>query len=75
MLFQDLAAFGERVMILQTELDASIVFGRDCSIGDAWEAIDKFVRRLTILENEAQDLIELQDLLETSVVNFSILPQ
>ena len=33
------------------------------------------MHRLDVLENEAQDLIELQELLEASVVNFSLLPQ
>ena len=67
--------FGERVMMLHTELDKSDVYSRDCSIGDSWVMIDNFVHRLDALENEAQDLIELQELLEASVVNFSLLPQ
>ena len=72
---QDLATFGERVNQLHTELEASEVYSRDCSLGESWVIIDNFVKRLEVLENEAQDLIELQDLLETSVVNFSLLPQ
>ena len=72
---QDLATFGERVLQLHDELDRSEVYGRECSLGDSWVIIDSFVGCLDVLENEAQDLIELQDLLETSVVNFSILPQ
>lgn len=72
---QDLATFGERVLTLQEQLESSDIYGRDCAISDAWTSIDGFVRRLDVLENEAQDLIELQELLETSVVNFSILPQ
>lgn len=72
---QDLEAFGERVMSLAKELENSDVYNRDCNISDAWVIIDGFSKRLTILENEAQDLIELQGLLEASVVNFEILPQ
>ncbi|XP_056010102.1 uncharacterized protein LOC125667097 [Ostrea edulis] len=72
---QDLEAFGERVMHLAKELENSDVYNRDCNISDAWVIIDGFSKRLTILENEAQDLIELQGLLEASVVNFEILPQ
>ncbi|XP_064650622.1 uncharacterized protein LOC135502065 isoform X3 [Lineus longissimus] len=72
---QDLASFGERVIALHHELDSSDVYCRDCSIDDAWEIIQAFMKRLVALEGEAQDLIELQELLEASVVNFSILPQ
>ena len=72
---QDLEAFGERVMSLAKELENSDVYNRDCNISDAWVIIDGFSKRLTVLENEAQDLIELQGLLEASVVNFEILPQ
>ncbi|KAL3885754.1 hypothetical protein ACJMK2_025795 [Sinanodonta woodiana] len=72
---QDLEAFGRLVVKLNQELESSNIYNRDCVIGDAWVVIDNFSSRLTILENEAQDLIELQELLEASVVNFSILPQ
>ena len=73
--FQDLEAFGSRVSALHKELDNSDVYSRDCSVADSWVIIENFVHRLDILENEAQDLIELQELLEASVVNFSLLPQ
>ena len=72
---QDLATFGERVSSLQRDLASSEVYGRGCSLREAWVCLDSLVRRLEVLENEAQDLIELQELLETNVVNFSILPQ
>ena len=72
---QDLAAFGEHVLTLQVEMKHSDVYSRKCSIGDSWVTINHFVQRLDVLEKEAQDLIQLQELLETSVVNFSILPQ
>jgi hypothetical protein len=70
-----LAAFGELVIALHRELDDSDVYCRDCSIDEAWDIIEAFMKRLVTLEEEAQDLIELQELLEASVVNFSILPQ
>ena len=59
---------------LNKELEQSDIYNRECSISDAWVTIDNFSRRLTVLENEAQDLIELQELLEASVVNFDLLP-
>ncbi|XP_053409232.1 uncharacterized protein LOC123561373 isoform X4 [Mercenaria mercenaria] len=71
---QDLEAFGRRVNSLSKELENSDIYNRECEIGDAWDSIDSFSKRLTILENEAQDLIELQELLEASVVNFNVLP-
>ena len=69
-----MATFGERVVAINGELEASDVYNRECSLADAWVMIDNFVRKLSVLESEAQDLIELQELLETNVVNFDILP-
>ena len=62
-------------MSLHGQLEDSEVYSRECSRKSAMQMIEEFVSRLIVLENEAQDLIELQDLLETSVVDFSILPQ
>ena len=53
-LFQDLEAFGYRVNTLAKELENSDVYNRDCNIDDAWVIIDKFSKKLTVLENEAQ---------------------
>ena len=61
-------------MGLERDLDSSDVYNRECSISEAYLLIDNFSKRLTVLENEAQDLIELQELLEANVVNFTILP-
>lgn len=63
-----------RVTSLSDDLDNSDVYQRECTITNAYTMIDNFSKRLVVLENEAQDLIELQELLEASVVNFSILP-
>ena len=72
---QDLAAFSEQVTELHGQLRVSKVFTRECSKDTAFELINAFMARLSKLENEAQDLIELQELLEASIVNFSVLPQ
>eukprot|EP00057_Strongylocentrotus_purpuratus_P006394 XP_011660868.1 PREDICTED: dynein beta chain, flagellar outer arm [Strongylocentrotus purpuratus] len=72
---KDLAEFGERVEALNSALAASEVYTWECFLDDAFSEIDKFQRKLEELDNEAQDLIELQDLLETAVVNFTILPE
>ena len=74
-LLQDLAAFGRRVRQVEQELDESPVFSYEFSMGEAWTALDMFSKQLHVLENEAQDLAELQDLLEADVVNFEILPK
>jgi hypothetical protein len=49
-----LEAFGYRVNTLAKELENSDVYNRECNIDDAWIIIDKFSRKLTVLENEAQ---------------------
>jgi hypothetical protein len=36
------------------KLENSDVYNRECNIDDAWIIIDKFSRKLTVLENEAQ---------------------
>ncbi|XP_070202269.1 uncharacterized protein [Littorina saxatilis] len=71
---QDLETFSQRVMGLQHDLENSDVYNRECSISEAYLIIDNYSKRLVVLENEAQDLIELQELLEANVVDFTILP-
>lgn len=39
---------------LAKELENSDVYNRECNIDDAWVIIDKFSKKLTVLENEAQ---------------------
>jgi len=72
---QDLAEFGSKVRKLEQNLDESPVFSFEYSMSEAWESLDHFSKQLSVLENEAQDLAELQDLLEANVVNFEILPK
>ncbi|KAK2190791.1 hypothetical protein NP493_68g02016 [Ridgeia piscesae] len=72
---KDLSAFADRVLALHEELDSSDVYSRDCAIKDAWHNIDNILRRLEVLETEAHDLKELQELLEANIVNFDLLKQ
>ena len=74
-MFQDLACFADRVSSLYEELESSVVYSRDCAIKDAWHNIDHIMRRLEVLETEAHDLKELQELLEANIVNFDFLKQ
>ncbi|KAK7479591.1 hypothetical protein BaRGS_00029140 [Batillaria attramentaria] len=71
---RDLETFAQQVLALQRDLENSDVYNRECSISEAYLIIDNYSKRLLVLENEAQDLIELQELLEANVVDFSILP-
>lgn len=72
---EDLAGFNQRVVAIQNEQQKSDVFNRDCPMDNARLILDNFSKRLSLLENEAQDLVELQELLEASVVDFDILPR
>ncbi|XP_022099208.1 dynein beta chain, ciliary-like [Acanthaster planci] len=72
---KDLASFGERVETLQRALSSSEIYTYDCQIQAAFKEIARFMQLLEKLDNEAQDLIELQELLETAVVNFTVLPE
>ncbi|XP_033641711.1 dynein beta chain, flagellar outer arm-like [Asterias rubens] len=72
---KDLESFGERVETLQRALSSSDIYTYNCSIDTAFKEINKFMQLLEKLDNEAQDLIELQELLETAVVNFTVLPE
>lgn len=67
--------FNKKLRKVESELDESTVFSFDCTLGEAWQTLGEFGSQLSGLENEAQDLAELQDLLETDVVNFEILPK
>ena len=75
LIFQDLKAFGNRVESLHQDLADSDVFSRDCGVANSWLSIEAFLHRLEPLESEAQDLTELQALLESNIVNFTLLPQ
>ena len=70
-----MACFADRVSSLYEELEGSVVYSRDCAIRDAWHNIDHILRRLEVLEMEAHDLKELQELLEANIVNFDFLKQ
>lgn len=72
---QDLENFAARVTSWSADLKNTNVYQRDCSVKDAYSIIQIFSERLLSLEVEAQDLIELQELLEVSVVNFSLIPR
>lgn len=61
--------------ILLKELRSSEVYRRTCTVECALSLIDSFTDRLKALEGEAQDWVELQEFLETSLVNFALLQE
>ena len=67
--------FATSIETLLSELENSDVFSKECGLASAWLSIENFLQRLEPLESEAQDLIELQALLESNIVNFDILPE
>ena len=72
---QDLAQFGTSLMLLQSQFHSSRCLQHDCSHGDAARLAGGFSACLSGLQSQAQDLMELQELLETSVFNFSLLKE
>ncbi|XP_041092529.1 dynein beta chain, flagellar outer arm-like [Polyodon spathula] len=70
---KDLSQFGERLHQLREAIDESDIYTRACSIEQAYCAIKTFSKQVKSLQREAKDLKELQELLEATVVDFSVL--
>ncbi|XP_053561397.1 uncharacterized protein LOC128652486 [Bombina bombina] len=70
---KDLEQFQHKLDILGVEIENSEVFMYNCTSQKAFMVVDNFTSEIQILKNEAKDLTELQELLETTVVDFSIL--
>ena len=69
----DLAGFGRRYSTLHERFEGSECLRRGCRPEVAREAAKKVERELRDLQCEALNLIELQELLGTSIFNFSLL--
>eukprot|EP00795_Rhopilema_esculentum_P016198 gene16198-7569_t len=69
-----LQKFGERCLQLDYDFRASEAFKRSCRVYAAHNIMDSIEKSLNTIEGEAQDLVELQELLEEEIVDFSILP-
>ncbi len=72
---QDLTRFKEIFANLRASFLSSECIRHECSKEDATDLIAGFAKQLKALQTQAQDLIELQELLETSVFNFSLLKE
>ena len=69
----DLSRFSEVFATLREHFDASQCLNYDCPKQEAVNVIAEFHQELKELQTQARDLIELQELLETSVFNFTLL--
>ena len=74
-LFQDLSAFVEQIESFNRDVYASNVYHHACSVPEASGLLEEFNRRLGDLEYEAQDLFQIQELLETSIIEYTLLPR
>ncbi|KAM9320087.1 uncharacterized protein PAF06_004553 [Gastrophryne carolinensis] len=70
---RDLEQFQHKLDKLGSDIENSEVYKFECTAEKAFVIIQNFNKQLQIFEREAKDLKELQDLLETTVVDFSIL--
>lgn len=70
---EDLSRFGDLFATLTKRFETSQCLKYDCSKQEAMNLISEFDSELKELQTQARDLIELQELLETSVFNFSLL--
>ncbi|XP_018424228.1 PREDICTED: dynein beta chain, flagellar outer arm-like [Nanorana parkeri] len=70
---KDLEMFQHKLDTLGSDLENSEVYKYECTAQEAFGIIEEFNMHLEVLQKEAKDLKELQELLETTVVDFSIL--
>ncbi|XP_069470025.1 uncharacterized protein [Ambystoma mexicanum] len=70
---KDLGQFQNKLDVLGNEIEKSEVYVMKCGTEKAFGLIGNFSKQVKSLQNEAKDLKELQELLETTVVDFSIL--
>jgi hypothetical protein len=72
---QDLSRFGEIFTSLRARFSSSKCLRHDFPRDKALEMLGGYVLELKTLQTQAKDLIELQELLETSIFNFSLLKE
>jgi len=70
---QDLKKFALVISSLSQDINSSRLFDRQCQHEQASQLIDEFVTRFEGLQNEAADLKQLQELLDSNVVDFGLL--
>ncbi|XP_068122143.1 uncharacterized protein [Hyperolius riggenbachi] len=70
---RDLGRFQRKLDTFGSDLENSEVYKYEYTAQEAFVTTEEFSAQLEILQREAKDLKELQELLETTVVDFSIL--
>ncbi len=58
---------------LVSDLNNSYLFDRGCDVERAFHLMDDFISKFEALQNQSEDLKQLQELLETNVVDFNII--
>ena len=71
----DLQIFDEEVKSLHNEFLSSDCLLSQCDSTNAHTLINEYYKKLLSLQAQAKDLMELQELLQSAVVNFSLLKQ
>ncbi len=70
---EDLTAFQDVSVQLNNDIVESIIFQRDCLFEDAHKTINEFNEQYTNLQKKADDLKQLQELLDSRIIDFDIL--
>jgi dynein heavy chain len=70
---QDLKVFSKVIFDLRTNITESNIFDRSCDYEQATKFLDTYDEKIASLQNQADDLKQLQELLESNVVNFESL--
>lgn len=65
--------FDDRVQSLHDSFLASECLNSDCDINTAFILLHDFINQLSVYQAQYEDLMELQELLQSAVVNFSLL--
>ncbi|CAF0814108.1 unnamed protein product [Brachionus calyciflorus] len=74
-IIEDLKKFSTVINSLLQDIMNSYVFDRGCDCDRAFKLLDTFSEKYDSLQNQAEDLKQLQELLESDVVDFGILIQ
>lgn len=74
-IIEDLKKFSTIINNLLNDITNSFLFDRACDYERAFKLLDSFNEKYDSLQNQAEDLKQLQELLESDVVNFGILIQ
>lgn len=69
----DLKSFSKVITELKSNIFESNIFDRSCEFEEATKFLDTYDEKIVGLQNQADDLKQLQELLESNVVNFETL--